>query len=82
MPGEQLRRCHRSGRSIDRCGEGSIPEFGEPVHLQADGEDGALDLWTPRLECFRRGLEHSHVFIALVLDLDVANHLEVVDALL
>jgi hypothetical protein len=36
----------------------------------------------PRFERLRYGLERGDVFIALVLDLDIADHLEVMDALL
>jgi hypothetical protein len=81
-PGDQLRNHHRVGRSIGRCGPRSIPELGEAVHLRTNGEEGALDPWSPRLECFRRRLEHSDAFVALILDLDVADHFEVADALL
>ena len=64
----------RSGRSV--------PEPGEAIHLGADGEEGALDPWTPGFNRFVRRLEHRNALVALILDLDVADQLEVANALL
>ena len=61
---------------------GSIPELGQLIHLRANGEEGALDPGTPCFERLRGGFEGGDPFVALVLDLDIAHHLKVVDALL
>ena len=60
----------------------SIPELRQPIHLRVNGEEGALDPGALCFEHLRYGLEDGDPLGALVLDLDVEHHLEVVDALL
>ena len=81
-PGDQLRCTFGPRISIGLSSVGSIPELGQPIHLRANGEEGALDPGTPGFERLRCGLEGGDPLVALVLDLDVAHHLQIVDALL